>query len=161
MKKDLENEFLKLNENGMPEYSEEIKRGMLAQVANLILNGKGIRGYWNKEYIVDEMQLGDPFDSMPINIGHIGEYMKIELIGRIDYFDPRNIPVELVPPFDKVKEKAEKLEKKKKLKQKLEEKDERITVLTAALLAIGQEIEEDGYTDLEKIKSYIEAADVK
>jgi hypothetical protein len=144
---DLEKEFERLNYNGYPKYTEEQNRAMLAQVANLILNGQGIRGYWQKEYIEDETTVADPFDFIPLNVGHVGEYMKIELIGRINYYDPRNIPIELIPPFGDIKELQKRLDKidveaDKKRKKKLKKKDSRIAYLEGAILEIKEQLEE-------------------
>jgi hypothetical protein len=144
---DLEKEFERLNYNGYPKYTEEQNRAMLAQVANLILNGQGIRGYWQKEYIEDETTVADPFDFIPLNTGHVGEYMKIELIGRINYYDPRNIPIELIPPFGDIKETQKRLDKfdveaDKKRKKKLKKKDSRIAYLEGAILEIKEQLEE-------------------
>lgn len=133
---DLEREFEEKNRNGYPKYTEEQNRAMLAQVANLILNGQGIRGYWQKEYIEDETTVADPFDFIPYNIGHVGEYMKIELIGRINYYDPRNIPIELIPPFADLKDIKKRLEEAKE-----KENENRIAYLEGAILEIKDEIE--------------------
>lgn len=144
---DLEREFDEKNRDGYPKYTEEQKRALLAQVANLILNGQGIRGYWQKEYIEDETVIGDPFDCMPLKLGNVGEYMKIELIGRINYYDPRNLPIELVPPFGDIVETKKRLDKfdveaDKKRKKKLKKKDSRIAYLEGAILEIKEQLEE-------------------